>query len=64
MTFDPGLRAAAARAATPPDTAATLIEAAQSAFQLAGVGLFLALLLRERRHVGGAVLLLIGWRSC
>ena len=29
-------------------------------FQLLGVGLFLALLLRERRYVGGAVLLLIG----
>ncbi len=43
-----------------PDTAATLIEAAASAFQLAGVGLFLSLLLRDRRFVGGAVLLLIG----
>jgi len=42
------------------DIAATILEAAQSAFQLVGVGLFLALLLRHRRHVGGAVLLLIG----
>ena len=29
-------------------------------FQMIGVGLFVALLLRERRSVGGAVLLLIG----
>jgi VanZ family protein len=43
-----------------PDTAAVFVEAASSAFQLLGVGLFLALLLRERRYVGGAVLLLIG----
>jgi VanZ family protein len=43
-----------------PDVAATLVEAAQSAFQLLGVGLFLALLLRERRYVGGAALLLVG----
>jgi VanZ family protein len=58
VNFEPGLAPAAALAA--PDIAATMLEAAQSAFQLAGVGLFLALLLRERRHVGGAVLLLIG----
>jgi hypothetical protein len=37
-----------------------VIEAAESAFQMLGVGLFLALLLRERRYVGGAVLVLIG----
>jgi len=43
-----------------PDLAATLVEAAHSAFQLLGVGLFLALLLRERRYVGGAALLLVG----
>jgi VanZ family protein len=43
-----------------PDAAATLVEAAQSAFQMVGIGLFLALLLRERSHVGGAILLLIG----
>ncbi len=42
------------------DVAATLVESAQSAFQLLGVGLFVALLVRERRHVAGAVLLLIG----
>jgi VanZ family protein len=57
VNFEPGLQAAAASA---PDTAATMLEAAQSAFQLAGVGLFLALLLRDRRYVGGALLLLIG----
>jgi VanZ family protein len=56
VNFEPGLHPAA----TAPDTAATMIEAAQSAFQLAGVGLFIALLLRDRRYVGGAVLLLIG----
>jgi len=43
-----------------PDVAATLVEGAHSAFQLVGVGLFLALLLRERRYVAGAALLLIG----
>ena len=43
-----------------PDVAATLVEGAHSAFQLLGVGLFLALLLRERRYVGGAALLLVG----
>lgn len=58
VNFEAGLAPAAAMAA--PDIAAMMLEAAQSAFQLAGVGLFLALLLRERRHVGGAVLLLIG----
>jgi VanZ family protein len=45
---------------TVPDVAATVVEAAHSAFQLVGVGLFLALLLRERRLVAGAVLLLVG----
>ena len=43
-----------------PDFAATVVQAAHSSFQLLGVGLFLALLLRERRYVGGATLLLIG----
>ncbi len=42
------------------DVAATLVECVHSAFQLLGVGLFVALLVRERRHVAGAVLLLIG----
>lgn len=43
-----------------PDVATVLVEAAHSAFQLLGVGLFVALLLRDRRFIGGAVLLLIG----
>ena len=61
ITFDVD-QAASVLAATPrvPDTAATLIEAAASALQLVGVGLFLALLLRDRRYNGGAVLALIG----
>ncbi|HVE51216.1 MAG TPA: VanZ family protein [Casimicrobiaceae bacterium] len=42
------------------DVAATLIEAAQSGFQLLGIGLFVALLVRERRYAGGAVLVLVG----
>jgi len=61
VTFDAErAMAATAPATVPPDAALTLIEAAQSAFQLLGVGLFLALLVRERRYIGGAVLLLIG----
>jgi VanZ family protein len=44
----------------PTDLAATLVESAQTAFQLVGVGLFVGLLMRERTHVAGAVLLLIG----
>ena len=43
-----------------PDSAFAFIEAAVSAFQLLGVGLFLVLLLRDRRYIGGAVLLLVG----
>jgi hypothetical protein len=42
-----------------PDMAAALVEAAHSAFQLLGVSLFVALLVRERRFVGVIVLLLI-----
>ena len=60
VNFEPGLQPATVAVAAVPDLAATMLEATQSAFQLAGVGLFLALLLRDRRHVGGAVLLLIG----
>ncbi|HEX8011934.1 MAG TPA: VanZ family protein [Casimicrobiaceae bacterium] len=52
-TFDPSLELAR-------DVAGTLLQAAQSAFNVVGVGLFLALLLRQRRHLGGAVLALIG----
>lgn len=40
--------------------AGVLIVAVKSALQLLGVGLFTALLLRERRFIGGAVLLLVG----
>jgi len=60
-TYDPDfqVKAAALLPAPPYDIAGVLIAAANSAFQLLGVGLFLALLLRQRRHVGGAVLLLI-----
>ena len=42
------------------DLVAALVEGAHSGFQLLGVGLFLALLLRDRRYAGGAILLLIG----
>lgn len=42
------------------DGASLLIQAAASAFQLLGVGLFVALLLRRRASAGIAVLLLIG----
>jgi len=61
VTFDVD-HATSVMAAAPlqPDRAATLIEAAGSALQLVGVGLFLALLLRDRRYIGGAVLALIG----
>jgi len=52
-TFDPSLELT-------PDLAGTLLQAAQSAFNVIGVGLFLALLLRQRRDLGVAVLLLIG----
>jgi len=60
VTFDPEPERLLVAAAAPQEGAALLIEAAESAFQLVGVGLFLALLLRERRYVGGAMLLLIG----
>ncbi len=63
ITFNPELVPAGTPMgdiAARPDGAAVLIEAAQSALQLTGVGLFLVLLLRDRRHIGGAVLLLIG----
>ena len=60
VTFDPEPGRLLTAAAAPPETAAMVIEAAESAFQMLGVGLLLALLLRERRYVGGAVLVLIG----
>jgi hypothetical protein len=46
-------------AASERDIAAIFVEGAHSGFQLLGVGLFLALLLRERKHVGVAVFALI-----
>ena len=60
VTFDlePSPLGVPGRAAT--DVAALLIEAAGSAMQLVGVGLFAALLARERRHAGGAVLIVVG----
>jgi len=51
-TFDPSLELAR-------DLAGTLLQAAQSAFNVIGVGLFLALLLRQRRALGAAVLALV-----
>lgn len=60
LTFDPDPLKLQANAARANDLAATLIEAAQSAFQLAGVGLFVSLLVRDRRYAAGAVLLLVG----
>jgi VanZ family protein len=62
-TYDPDYLLDAATSLLPApsdDLAAVLVAGANSAFQLLGVGLFLALLLRQRRHVGAAVLLLIG----
>ena len=51
-TFDPSLELT-------PDLAGTLLQAAQSAFNVIGVGLFLALLLRHRHAFGAAVVILI-----
>ncbi|MFO1304187.1 MAG: VanZ family protein [Burkholderiales bacterium] len=60
VTFDPERLAPGMGPVSTPDQALALIEAAQSAFQVLGVGLFVALLVRERRYAGGAVLLLVG----
>jgi VanZ family protein len=60
LTFDPAPIPLSGPDAASGDTAAALIEAAESAFQLVGVGLFAALLARDRRHAGGAVLLAVG----
>jgi VanZ family protein len=59
VTFD-AEHAVAGAAPAARDAALVLIEAAEYAFQLRGVGLFLSLLVRERRYVGGAVLLMVG----
>jgi VanZ family protein len=60
LTFDPEPLLGTATAERTQDLAATLIEAAQSAFQLLGVGLFVALLVREKRFASGAAMLLVG----
>jgi len=60
VTFDPEPGRVLVPAPEAQEGAALLIEAAESAFQMLGVGLFLSLLLRERRYVSGAVLVLIG----
>ena len=65
VTFDAGQRATAATSRYSPPRRARRRARRSSRrrsrrFQLLGVGLFLALLLRERRYIGGAVLLLIG----
>ena len=60
ITFDPAADRVLSGAAPAADSAVTVIEAAASAFQLLGVGLFVALLVRHGRHVGAAVLLLVG----
>jgi VanZ family protein len=51
-TFDPSLELTR-------DLAGTLLQAAQSAFNVIGAGLFLALLLRQRHTLGAAVLALV-----
>ena len=61
LTFDPDpLIGMAAHERRVSDLAATLIEAAQCAFQLLGVAVFVALLVRDRRFASGAALLLVG----
>ncbi|HZQ61513.1 MAG TPA: VanZ family protein [Casimicrobiaceae bacterium] len=61
--FDPAIELPALPGVNPAgmqaDAAAAVVEGAHSALQLLGVGLFLALLLRQRRFVGAAMLLLI-----
>jgi len=60
LTFDPMPMPTSGPQPPSDHTATVLIEAAESAFQLVGVGLFVALLARERRYAGGAVLVVIG----
>ncbi len=70
---NPGIALFATTFEAPPDTGASalvpipdgdlviaLVQGAHSGLQLLGVGLFLALLLNDRRRAGSAVLLLIG----
>ena len=58
IELDPALSTVPASASS--DLVAILVAGATSAFHLLGVGLFVALLLRQRRYVGGAVLTLVG----
>ena len=65
VTFDPGQppltgNPPVAAAALAPDVALDFIAAAVTAFQFLGVGLFLSLLVRDPRDIGGAVLVLVG----
>jgi VanZ family protein len=60
VTYDAEPTRALAEIASSSGGAALAMEAAESTLQLLGAGLFVALLIRERRHAGGAVLLLIG----
>jgi len=58
VTFDAGV-APPGFPSTPPDSAGAFVQAAGSAFQVLGVGLFATLLLRRRRNVGAIVLAMI-----
>ncbi|MCC6867392.1 MAG: VanZ family protein [Burkholderiales bacterium] len=65
VTFDPGQppltgNPPIAAAVLAPDVALDFIAATVTTFQLLGIGLFLILLLRDRRDIGGAVLVLVG----
>jgi VanZ family protein len=60
LTFDPAPIPLSEANEAASETAVVLIEAAESAFQLVGIGLFASLLVRDRRYAGGSVLLLIG----
>lgn len=60
VSFDPAYAGGGGSATPAPDLVATLIEAAESALQLLGIGLFVALLVRERRYAAaGAVALIV-----
>lgn len=61
LTFDPEPLLGIAAGERTQDLAATLLEAAQSAFQLLGIALFVSLLVRESRYAAGAALLLVGF---
>jgi VanZ family protein len=60
VSFDPAHAGGSLLAKSPPELVATLIEALESALQLLGVGLFVALLVRRRQHAAaGAVALIV-----